>query len=229
MKVALSFPGCHRRGGVERVMFESANFLAGRGHETHVYASDFADAELHPTVCRHAIRPSKMIDVLNLFSFSRRTQRQLAATMGQPDVHGVFGIQCPRGGVLWVQSVHRAWLEISGRRRNWAGRAKQAVNPFHPIVLALEERYYAQRNYRKLIALTEQVKSDLMRLYSVPGDDIVVLPNGFSPGEFNYEIARAERSQARQGLGIAPDEQAILFVANELERKGFGPLVRAMS
>jgi UDP-glucose:(heptosyl)LPS alpha-1,3-glucosyltransferase len=131
--------------------------------------------------------------------------------------------------VLWVQSVHRAWLEISRRRRNWMGRFKQKVNPFHPIALALEDRYFGRRNYRKLIALTDQVKSDLMRLYSVPGRDVVVLPNGFSPDEFNLGRALVERAAVREQLGIRPAEKAVLFVANELERKGFGPLIRALA
>jgi UDP-glucose:(heptosyl)LPS alpha-1,3-glucosyltransferase len=125
--------------------------------------------------------------------------------------------------------VHRAWLEISSRRRGLAGRLKQRLNPFHPIVLALEKRYYAGRNYRKLIALTAQVKNDLMRLYSVPENDIVVLPNGFSPTEFNCAQALSERDEVRNSLSISPDEQVVLFVANELERKGFGPLIRAIA
>ena len=29
-----------------------------------------------------------------------------------PDVVGMFGVQCPPGDVLWVPSVHCAWLEI---------------------------------------------------------------------------------------------------------------------
>jgi hypothetical protein len=47
LRVALSFPGCHRRGGVERVMLECANYLAERGHETHVYSSDWDEASIH--------------------------------------------------------------------------------------------------------------------------------------------------------------------------------------
>jgi UDP-glucose:(heptosyl)LPS alpha-1,3-glucosyltransferase len=229
MKVALSFPGCHRRGGVERVMLECANFLADRGHDTHIYAADFETVGLHPDVSRHPIPLNKRFRSLNLITFSRRTRRRVAQSLGQADVHSTFGIQCPHDGVLWVQSVHRAWLEISSRRRGLAGRLKQRLNPFHPIVLALEQRYYARRNYRKLIALTTQVKNDLMRLYSVPENDIVVLPNGFSPTEFNWERALAERDEVRSSLSISPDDQAVLFVANELERKGFGPLVRAIA
>jgi UDP-glucose:(heptosyl)LPS alpha-1,3-glucosyltransferase len=228
VKIALSFPGCHRRGGVERVMFECANFLAERGHDTHVYAAELEPTGLHPNVIQHVIPLRRRIQSLDLLTFSRRVRRLLSERLGA-DVQAAFGIQCPYDGVLWVQSVHRAWLEISKRKRGFVGRLKQRLNPFHPVVLALEERYYARRNYRKLIALTSEVKNDLMRLYSVPDSDIVVLPNGFSPSEFNCGQALSDREKARKSLVIDPTDQAVLFVANELERKGFGPLVRAIA
>ena len=41
MKVALSFPGCNRRGGIERVIYECAKFLSQRGHEVTVFASRY--------------------------------------------------------------------------------------------------------------------------------------------------------------------------------------------
>ena len=41
MKVALCFPGCHSRGGVERVVQASASYLASRGHDVHVFANEW--------------------------------------------------------------------------------------------------------------------------------------------------------------------------------------------
>ena len=62
---------------------------------------------------------------------------------------------------------------------------QRACNPFHATVLALERNYYGKRRYRKLIAFIDTVKSDLMRYYNVPEDDIEIIPNGFSPSEFS--------------------------------------------
>ena len=109
-----------------------------------------------------------------------------------------------------------------------AARWKQNLNPIHPILLHLESLHFAQRRYRKLIALTPQVKSDLHRLYGVPPDDVIVNPNGFSPAEFSPEKRAARRGEMRARLGLTPDQTVLLFVANELERKGYTALLEAL-
>lgn len=228
MKVALSFPGCHRRGGVERIIFECANFLQSRGHETHVYASEWDEAGLRPEIHRHKVGGIGRSSPLGLFTFGRQCTRRFKSD-GASDVLGAFGVQSPPGGVLWVQSVHRAWLEISRRNRRLGGRIKQWCNPFHPSVLFLERRYFGGRMYKKLIALTERVKADLMRFYDVPGEDIEIIPNGFAPAEFNLERAGGLREPVRRELGYRAADRVVVFAANEFERKGFHPLLRAIS
>ncbi len=227
MRVALSFPGCHRRGGVERVVYECASYLASRGHETHLFAAE-CDGSLDSRVTRHVVPVPEQPAAFRPWHFRRSSARQLRSG-GTGYVHSAFGVESPDDGVLWVGSVHRAWLEISGESRDFKGRLRQRLNPFHPVILNLERRYYQGRRYRRLIALTEQVKSDLQRFYQVPDEDIIVLPNGFSPTEFNVETARERREAMRAELGYRPSDRVVIFVANELERKGFGQLLRAIA
>lgn len=229
MRVALAFPGCHRRGGVERVMAACANFLAARGHETHVFASDWDADAVSPAVVRHRVPAREWPTFLTPARFARRSRRSLRELRPAADALGVFGVQCPPGGVMWVQSVHKAWLEISGRHRDLKGRLRQRLNPFHPLILALEHDYFVRRKYRKLIALTPAVRSDLMRLYGVPAGDVVVLPNGYEPREFGPHRRDRDRGSVRARLGYRDEDRVVVFVANELERKGFGPLLRGVA
>ncbi len=228
MKIAVSFPSCHRRGGIERCVLEAVNFLADSGHEVHLLTADWDRDALHSAVHVHAIPLPKRGSVLRLLTFSRRSKKALAA-LPPGTIHAAFGVESPPGGVMWVPSVHKAWLEASKTQRDWRGRLRQKLNPQHPALLRLERSYFGGRYPRKLIALTDQVKSDLMRLYAVPAEDIAVLPNGYSQIEFNTNRTRQERAQRRAELGYGPDAKVVIFVANELERKGFGPLLRAIS
>lgn len=229
MKVALTFQGCHRRAGVERVMVEAANFLRSRGHDVTVLASEFDASVLEPGIEKVRVVPGSSSRLWGPILFARGAPRSLAAVSPCPDVHAAFGVISPPGGVLWVASVHRAWIEISQRSRGIAGRLRQWVNPIHYYLLARERWYFRGRRYRLLIALSERVKSDLVRFYRVAEEDIVVLPNGYNPREFNLERRLRERWKVRQELGYTDSDRVIVFVANELERKGFGPLVRAVS
>lgn len=227
MRIALSFPGCHRRGGVERVMLEAANFLQNRGHETHVFANDWDEQALDAAVARHQIALSAQSPSQTVTQFIANSQRALNEMQPPPDAIGSFGVMAPPNGVVWMQSVHRAWLEISRAERNWKGRLKQSLNPFHGLILKLERQHLEERRYVHVVALTTQVKSDIMRFYGVPDSDITVVNNGYAPSEFNIERRVRERETMRQKLGFKPDDKVVVFVANELERKGFFPLLEA--
>lgn len=208
-------------------MVECANFLAGRGHEVHVISAEWDKDVLDPPVVRHPVAVQGR-SWMRVGGFARASRAALAAMQPAPEVHAAFGVHSPPDGVLWVQSVHKAWMEISRQQRNWRDRLKQRLNPFHKTILKYERAYYAGRLYRRLIALTDQVKHDLMRFYDVPADDIDVLPNGFSTAEFS-PARRAERSLVRRSLGYGDRDRVVIFVANELERKGFAPLLRAIA
>jgi UDP-glucose:(heptosyl)LPS alpha-1,3-glucosyltransferase len=229
MKIALSFPGCHRRGGVERVMLECANFLAARGHETHALASEWDAAALRADVVRHPVPSRRLPNALQLPLFVRDCRAKIRALAPPPDVVASFGIASPPDSVVWMTSVHAAWIEISQRSRPFWGRCKQRLNPFHPVVLNMERRLLGERRYRKVIALTEQVRSDVLRIYNVPESDVLVVPNGYAAAEFNPAKSNANRDRMRKKLGYAPTDKVVIFVANELQRKGFTPLLRAVA
>jgi len=230
MKVAIAFPGCHRRAGVERVMLECTNFLASRGHETHAFAIDWDSdsGAIDPRVVKHPVAISSHNYLTRLVGFIRQTRREIYSLSPPPDVRAGFGIESPPYSVVWMQSVHRAWLEISARQRSFSGRLKQKVNPAHAVILALEKRRFVTRSYTKVVALSPLVKADIIRFYAVPDQDIVVIPNGFSPTEFSLEKRLKSRDRVREQFGFQDTDRVIIFVANELERKGFYPLLRAI-
>jgi UDP-glucose:(heptosyl)LPS alpha-1,3-glucosyltransferase len=227
MKVALAFPGCHRRGGVERIIFECARFLALRGHDTNVFAAEWEPDETAP-VRYHSVPMLRQPRFLQGQSFYRNC-RQLLATFDH-DVLNTHGVVCPPGGVHWVQSLHVAWLDRCRQFRRPFSKAwaLQRLNPLHPILLRLEAEHFRSRRYAKIIATTAHVRDDLARYYGVPESDVVIIPNGFSATEFNPQRRAELRPQMRARLGLRGDDIALLFVANELERKGYDTILSAL-
>jgi UDP-glucose:(heptosyl)LPS alpha-1,3-glucosyltransferase len=231
MKVVLSFPGCHRRGGVERIMLECARYLVTRGHDVHVLCSEW-DPQPVDDVTRavkvHRVPQRRRPGFLSGWAYYHEAGRRLARM--SYDVLNTHGCVCPTGGVMWAQSIHRVWLERSREMRPaWSGaRLKQRLNPLHPVLLSLESKHFLDRAYQHVIATTPDVRDDLARLYRVPAADVTVVPNGFNPEEFNPERRRARRAVARERLGLGRDQPTLLFVANELERKGYRTLLAAL-
>jgi UDP-glucose:(heptosyl)LPS alpha-1,3-glucosyltransferase len=228
LDVVLAFPECHKRGGVERIMYECGCFLAHRNHNVQILANDVDPnmSSLANITVRHA-NVKKTTWFLNGLRYYITASRQLQKL--KYDVLNTHGCVAPVGGVPWVQSVHRAWLEVSqSLRPNQIQRVRQRLNPLHPILLMLEREHFAKRQYSKVIVTTTDVQRDLERLYNVPHHDVVVVPNGFNPSEFNIEKRLNQRSRVRAQLGLTDDTFVLLFAGNELERKGFYTLVRAM-
>jgi UDP-glucose:(heptosyl)LPS alpha-1,3-glucosyltransferase len=228
MKVALAFPGCHTRGGVERIILECARYLVRSGHDVHVFASEFGPDADTGGFRQHLVRLPRRPWFLRGATFFRECTASLRNL--DYDVLNTHGCVCPTGGVHWVQSLHAAWLERSRRFRPAISVAgiKQRLNPLHPILLRLEERHFRHRAYARVIATTEQVRRDLHSFYGVPAEDVEIVPNGFSPNEFSPSIRSQRRVARRKELGLADNEIALLFAANELERKGYPVLLSAM-
>ncbi|RFC44154.1 MAG: 3-glucosyltransferase [Verrucomicrobia bacterium] len=145
------------------------------------------------------------------------------------DVVAGFGVQAPQDSVVWVQSVHAAWWERARSSRKGWRRLLQGLNPFHRIVLGMEEDFFRQRRFRRLIALTPDVRADLQRYYGVEPGVVDVLPNGFGATEFHTGLQGLHRSTLRHLLRIPEEAWVVLFVANEWERKGLLPLLEAMA
>ena len=227
MKVAITFPGCHRRAGVERVVYECARYLASTDNQVTVLASEW-DEIPHPRVKMVRIQNGPMPSFLQGIGFLRKCTKALRNISF--DVLNTHGCTCPFEGVHWVQSVHAAWLERAKQFRllgSWSWW-RQHLNPAHRILLCQERAHFRGRRFRHLIATTSAVKSDLTRLYGVPQNDITVIPNGFSPTEFNAARRMQNRSAARSALSLDQDETVFLFAANELARKGYTTLLKAI-
>jgi len=210
-------------------MLECANFLADRGHELHAFANEWDSQSLSPRVARHQVEFRSLLRAGQTPAFVRASRRELTRLHPRANVVAGFGAAALPGSIVWMQSVHAAWLEISRHSRGLLGRLKQRLNLFHPIILRMERDLIGGRRYRKIVALTNQVREDVMRIYGVPADDIVVIPNGYAPAEFNVQAAQQRREPMREKLGFHAGDKVVIFVANEMERKGFGPLLEAVA
>ncbi len=227
MNVTFTFPACNRLGGIERVTLECANYFASCGDDVSVVSEVWPEDpnELSQTVNRIQLRHLPSSNVGRLLRF----QKLVRSVAPCETTFLGFGVQVIDGGIPWAQSVHKSWLEYSKSSRNRIGRLRQTLNPLHFVVLSLERRLYSGRNYRHLVALTQQVKCDLTHFYGCPGSEVSVIPNGYSPTEFNVVKAKSAGVALRNKLGIKPNVKVISFVANEIERKGLPLLLRAMA
>lgn len=223
MRIALSNPDVGLGGGVERVIVEAANRLTRMGHAVTVYGSRVQPAVLDPAVRVARIVVPAQLDTYTGLGFRRRCAAALGAD--RPDVHGAFSVLSPLGGVFWVPSVHKVGYQLLLSRRRLAGRVAVRLHPYHRGRLWLERSMFERGGAARVLAQTEAVRADISRCYGIA--DIGVLALGYDDSTFDPDQRRRLRAQERRRFGYAPEDRVFLFVANELERKGFDVLLSA--
>lgn len=167
---------------------------------------------------------------LDPLQFRRSAAGRLRASAAEVSLG--LGAVAPATDVVWVQSVHRAWLRTARRIRTGALEVPAQVRyamPRHIVLLAMERQYFTRFRPRAIMCTSEREVDDLAELYGVDRSITAVVPNPFDPRRFNLGRRCEHRSAARQRLGVGDEDVALLFVANELHRKGFGETLSALA
>lgn len=222
------FPAAESSAGVERVALEVLRRFSP------AYSVEFFGERLEQARCprvefRQVVVP---VGVPALRPRRFRAAAGRALQSNRPRTLLSFGVNCPPGQVYWVQSVHRAWLESGSSVRLHGVRVPSTARqllPRHRVLLGLERDYFTRHRPRTVLCTSQREIDDLARLYAVPREVMHVVPNGFDGARFHPDGRRAHRAVMRDRLGLAGSDISLLFVANELHRKGFGVLLDALA
>ena len=222
MKIALVHKRLDLNGGTERDLFRTAEGLRDRGHDVHLFCGEFRVA------VPLGVTPQR-IPLLRL----GRTARLLSMALGAPKL--IAQASCdlvlsfdrmPDCDVLRCGGgTHRGFLSrLAGEDRALA-QLWPSLSPYHRTLLALEKRQLHSKRLKKIIAVSAEVKRDIMSNYGIPSDKIAVLYNGVDERRFHPET-RAQSGQAlRARWKIPPDAPVVLFVGSGFYRKGLDRLL----
>jgi UDP-glucose:(heptosyl)LPS alpha-1,3-glucosyltransferase len=126
------------------------------------------------------------------------------------------------GDVFVVRSLHKAFLE-QHPSRGWM----LLRNPLHLFVLARDHVRFRWNVHRRIVALSVRNRDEIVRLYGVPPERIVVIPNGVDLDRFR--ASSDARRDVRQALGLDEGAFVAIFVGHEFERKGLRVVLDAIS
>jgi UDP-glucose:(heptosyl)LPS alpha-1,3-glucosyltransferase len=224
MKIGLAHKRLDLKGGTERDLYRTAEGLRDLGHDVHLFCAEFGVEAPRGTFAHR----------IPVLPFGRTAQLWSAACCGPKtirrhrcDVVVNFGrILDPdvvrSGGGTHLGYLQRIAEEDGMRRRVW-----QRFSIYHRTLLALEERQFSSARYKKVIAVSERVKRDVMEHYPVPAERIVVLYNGVDQERFHPSLRHRWRCQIRRELAIPERSPLVLFVGNGFRRKGLERLLEA--
>jgi len=222
MKIGLAHKRLDLRGGTERDLYKTAEGLRDLGHEVHLFCCEY---EVEPPVgtFRHRIPVLPLGRTARLWSFAslgpRITQEHKC------DVVLGFGRMLQQDVLRSGGGTHLGFLERLGREGGTRRRLWQRMSCYHRSLLAIEKRQFRPGQFKKILAVSEEVKRDVVQHYFVPADQILVLYNGVDQARFHPSRSQDARAAVRTQWNIPLDAPVVLFVGSGFRRKGLDRLL----
>ena len=225
MKIAVIRQKFVNYGGAEQFVSGYANQLANMGHAIHIFANQWTPSN-HPNIKIHSVRAIKRNPFLRVLSFAWFVLQSIRSES--------FDI-IQSHERIWRQDIYRAgdgchceWLERRACYLPFMKKFFFRFNLFHQLVLILEKRIFEKGECKKIIAISEMVKRDILKHYQLPEERVEVVYNGVQLDRFNPSNRKPFREEVRQQLIISDKEVMILFVGSGFERKGLEYLVKSV-
>jgi len=222
VRIGLSHKRLDLKGGTERDLYLTAEGLRDLGHEVHLFCGDFG-IEPPAGTFAHRVPTLPLGRSARLWSFALSVPRLIQRY--DCDIVVNFGRMIKQDVLRSGGGPHKVFLEKLGREGGQSRRIWQTVSPYHRSLLALERRQFCAGHFKRVVAVSELVKREIMAAYSVPEDKITVLHNGVDQQRFHPSLRARWRNVVREKWGIPRDAPLVLFVGSGFRRKGLDRLL----
>jgi UDP-glucose:(heptosyl)LPS alpha-1,3-glucosyltransferase len=201
----------------------TAQCLRRAGLEVSIYASEMRAASAEWRVRQVGGRsPSRAINLIRFAFASPIAARHEGADLVLSFARTVGADVLRSGG-----GAHASYVRAAQQWRSRVSAAAMWVSPYHRAQMFIERRAMTHPGLKRVIAVSELVRGDIIREFNLPQDKAVTLYNGVDLDRFIPAGESAKRGEIRLKLGIEPSVPIALFVGNGFARKGLGFLIDA--
>jgi UDP-glucose:(heptosyl)LPS alpha-1,3-glucosyltransferase len=215
-------------GGAEGFSSSFIEKLAEDGHEVHIFAIKWQADSSHQNIRFHKVPAVTFNSFLRDLTFAVSAYFILRRQKKSFDVIQTHDKTVYQDIYRAGDGCHVEWLKQRWKRTGFLGKLSIVLNPYHWLILFLENNIFKQCRYKKIIAISEMVKRNIIQNYGVPSSDIEVIYNGVDIKKFHPENKMKYRSEIRQRHGLEDSDFVVLFMGSGFERKGVGYLIRAV-
>jgi len=222
VKIALVHKRLDLKGGTERDLYQTARGLRDRGHQVHLFCSEYG-VPAPPGTMAHTIPVVPLGRTWRLWSFAL-----LAPTIIKKqscDVVIGFGRLLSQDILRSGGGTHRGFLQRMGQQRGFWRRAWQRLSVYHQSLLWLEQRQFSAGHFKRIIAVSDEVQRDIEASYQVAPDKISVLYNGVDAQRFHPARRAVVHQRLRERWKIPDQAPLVLFVGSGFSRKGLDRLI----
>jgi glycosyltransferase involved in cell wall biosynthesis len=237
VKVAIVYESFGLSGSLERQRVLLSRALVSAGVEVHYYGNvDERSAEVEGVI-RHSVFPQvrhepNYAQAWDYARFALAATRALRRDRRQYDIIDVAGTTAWEHDVIRVHAVtaaeQRRWPTRGGRSYSASSlRARTAPirSPKLAVARTVERLQYRPGQFSLALALTDEVRRDLLEVHGVPEDRVEVQANPVDVEGFRA----APRGLLRNQISVGDDVRLVLFVGHAFDRKGLADAIAALA
>ncbi len=222
MRIGLAHKRFDLKGGTERDLYLTAEGLRDLGHEVHLFCQEYGvdpPRGLHA----HRVGGAPFGRTVRLWSYALRAPAVIQ--QWNCDIVISFGRLLKQDVLRSGGGPHKMFLQKLGQDGGVVRRLWQALSLYHRSLLILEKKQFAAESSKKIIAVSELVKREIMAAYGVPSEKILVLYNGVDRERFHPSLREKWRETIRSLWHIPKEADVVLFVGSGFRRKGLDRLL----
>lgn len=200
-------------------------------HRVRVYANSWeaaypANVEMRPLPPRGG-GPARLFFPLRILLNYLSIGRLCREIADENDVlHLYNGLAASKRLLISQLMCQKAAMEVRAGE-SWAGLLSQQT-PKHLLLRWQERRVYRRRLYRLIVPASEFEKSQILRYYPCPPEDVVPVHGGVDYAFYNPPDRESRRREVRERYGFSGSDLVALFVGYDFTRKGLPALLRAL-
>lgn len=234
MKIVIANKRINKLGGIERYLVELINNLniLDKDIKFDIYASDIDELNFKginkKLINFNYIDIKNRIDTFRPFIFCLKSTRRIRKNQDKYIVHA-HGTSTLNADIVTAHSCHKSWFMYSVKEvKDIKSKLKKILNPLHYLVMLIEKLQYSSKSLKKVIAISEVIKRELIENYKLDESIIEVVYNGTNIDEFNPKNIELYKDDIRKKHLIKEGDLVLLFVAAEFKRKGLRVILDAM-
>jgi UDP-glucose:(heptosyl)LPS alpha-1,3-glucosyltransferase len=222
MRIALVHKKLDRRGGTENDFYRTAEGLRDLGHEVHLFCASY-DIDPPRGTFAHRVPVIPLGRSARLWSFAFAAPKEIRGHNCAVVVN--FGRLIKQDVVRSGGGSHRVFLEKLAAEHGTRRRVWQTLSPYHRSLLAMEKRQFWAGHFKRVLAVSELVRRELLEVYRVPPERVTVLANGVDHERFHPSLRAQWRARVREQWGIPLDASVVLMIGSGFRRKGLDRLL----
>ena len=165
------------KGGTEKDLYRTAEGLRDLGHDVHLFCGEYGVPPPRG-VLHHHVAVIPFGRTLRLWSFAMHAPKVVAAV--GCDVVVSFGRSLDPDILRSGGGTHLGFLKSLAKTGGVIRRCWQRISPYHLSLMVMEKRQFRSARVKKIIAVSEEVKSDILANYA-----FVDHVSGFDVSPFN--------------------------------------------